>query len=628
MTNRIPSLNQEQRQQLLISSIRDYAIYLLDAEGRVSSWNAGAERFKGYQADEIVGQHFSRFHTPEDQARGVPARALQTARTEGKFECEGWRVRKDGTRFWASVVIDPVFDGTELIGFAKITRDITEQKAARDALHASEQHFRLLVQGVVDYAIYMLSPTGEVSNWNAGAERIKGYCAAEVIGSHFSRFYTEPDRAAGMPALALATAERSGKYESEGWRVRKDGSRFWAHVVVDPIRDDSGTLLGFAKITRDVTEQREAAQSLEQTRAALFQSQKMEAIGQLTGGIAHDFNNLLSVVASGLEIIKAQGGGGVDRRVIDSMNRAIERGASLTQQLLAFARQQPLAPEIHNINKLIEGFESVLRRAVDSSVDFQCRLAAGLPNACIDEARFETAILNLVVNARDAMPDGGRLLLETRAVTLDSHNSLAPGDYVEVIVIDSGMGMPPDVAARVFEPFFTTKPVGKGTGLGLAQVHGFLVQSGGDITVESTPGKGTTFRILLPASAGLEGKAPAAGSGREKVLVVEDEEDLALLAATLFESLGYEVLIANNGKDALSMLERNPDVDVVFSDVMMPHMSGIELARIVRRAYPAARIVLASGYPVPALLEQQGDIDEFPFVSKPYRLPEIIKRLR
>ena len=627
MTNQIPSLNQEQRQQLLISSIRDYAIYLLDAEGRVSSWNVGAERFKGYQADEIVGQHFSRFHTPEDQARGVPAKALMTARTEGKFECEGWRVRKDGTRFWASVVIDPVFDGPELIGFAKITRDITEQKSARDALHASEQNFRLLVQGVVDYAIYMLSPTGNVSNWNAGAERIKGYSAAEVIGSHFSRFYTEPDRNAGMPALALATAERAGKYESEGWRVRKDGSRFWAHVVVDPIRDDSGTLLGFAKITRDVTEQREAAQSLEQTRAALFQSQKMEAIGQLTGGIAHDFNNLLSVVASGLEIIKAQGGG-VDRRVIDSMNRAIERGASLTQQLLAFARQQPLAPEIHNINKLIEGFESVLRRAVDSSVDFQCRLAAGLPNACIDEARFETAILNLVVNARDAMPDGGRLLLETRAVTLHSHGSLAPGHYVEVLVADSGMGMSPDVAARVFEPFFTTKPVGKGTGLGLAQVHGFIVQSGGDITVESTPGKGTTFRILLPASDQQEGKDPASATGREKVLVVEDEEDLAVLAATLFESLGYEVLIANNGKDALAMLERNTDVDVVFSDVMMPQMSGIELARIVRREYPDARIVLASGYPVPALLDQQGDIDEFPFVAKPYRLPEIIKRLR
>ena len=627
MTNQIPSLSLEERQHLLISSIRDYAIYLLDAEGRVSSWNAGAERFKGYQADEIVGQHFSRFHTPEDQARGVPAAALRTARDEGKFECEGWRVRKDGSRFWASVVIDPVFDGAELIGFAKITRDITDKKAARDALHASEQNFRLLVQGVVDYAIYMLSPSGEVSNWNAGAQRIKGYSASEVVGSHFSRFYTEPDRHDGLPQKALAAAERDGKYESEGWRVRKDGSRFWAHVVVDPIRDDSGTLLGFAKITRDVTEQRQAAQSLEQTRAALFQSQKMEAIGQLTGGIAHDFNNLLSVVASGLEIIKAQSHA-IDSRVLDSMNRAIERGASLTQQLLAFARQQPLAPAIYNVNRLIEGFESVLRRAVHSSVVFEMSLATDLRTTCIDEARFETAMLNLVVNARDVMPDGGRLLVQTRNIRLDGHARLAPGAYVEVTVSDSGTGMSADVAARVFEPFFTTKPIGKGTGLGLAQVHGFIVQSGGDITVESTPGQGTTFRILLLASDEPDGECPPNPDGREKVLVVEDEPDLAQLAATLFESLGYDVLVAGNGKDALALLERNVDVDVVFSDVIMPHMSGSELARIVRREYPNARIVLASGYPVPALRQQQGDIDEFAFVAKPYRLPEILKRLR
>ena len=627
MTNQIPSLSNEERQQLLISGIRDYAIYLLDAEGNVSSWNAGAERFKGYRAEQIVGQHFSRFHTPEDQARGVPAAALQTARREGKFECEGWRVRKDGSRFWASVVIDPIFDGAELLGFAKITRDITEQKAARDALHASEQHFRLLVQGVVDYAIYMLSPGGEVSNWNAGAERIKGYQAAEVVGSHFSRFYTEPDRQDGLPQKALATAEREGKYESEGWRVRKDGSRFWAHVVVDPIRDDSGTLLGFAKITRDVTEQRQAAQSLEQTRAALFQAQKMEAIGQLTGGIAHDFNNLLSVVSSGLEIIKVQAHA-IDARVLDSMNRAIERGASLTQQLLAFARQQPLAPATYNVNRLIEGFESVLRRAVHSSVVFEMALASDLRTTCIDEARFETAILNLVVNARDAMPDGGRLLVQTRNVVLDGHARLAPGAYVEVTVSDTGTGMSADVATRVFEPFFTTKPIGKGTGLGLAQVHGFIVQSGGDIAVESSPGQGATFRILLLASDEPDDDCPPNADGREKVLIVEDEPDLAQLAATLFESLGYDVLVANNGRDALALLERNVDVDVVFSDVMMPHMSGIELARIVRRDYPSARIVLASGYPMPALRQQQGDIDEFAFVSKPYRLSEILKRLR
>ena len=626
MTNKIPSLTYDQRLNLLVSAIKDYAIYLLDREGNVSSWNAGAERFKGYTAGEIVGQHFSRFHTPEDQARGVPALALRTAQEEGKYECEGWRVRKDGSRFWASVVLDPVHDKDgELIGFAKVTRDITDKKAARDALEASEQRFRLLVQGVVDYAIYMLSPAGAISNWNPGAERIKGYAAGEVVGTHFSRFYTEPDREAGIPALALATAEREGKYEAEGWRLRKDGSRFWAHVVIDPIRQDDGSLIGFAKITRDVTEKKQAAESLEQARAALFQSQKMEAIGQLTGGIAHDFNNLLSVVSSGLEIIRSQESG-VEPKVLESMHRAIERGSALTQQLLAFARQQPLAPRTHDLNQLLEGFESVLRRAVDPAISFDISLGEGLCPVLIDEARFEAAILNLVVNARDAMPGGGRLLLATDNVALEGHARLPAGPYVRVTVSDSGTGMSADVAARVFEPFFTTKPIGKGTGLGLSQVHGFIAQSGGDISIESAPGKGTTLTILLPAT-GAAADAPAECM-REKVLVVDDDADLAAMAATLFENMGYEVLVANSGKDALTLMERNPDVNVLFSDVMMPEMTGIELARIARRMYPDARIILTSGHPMPALRAQQADIDEFAFVPKPYRLAEIIRRLR
>ena len=388
MTNQIPQLTYEQRQQLLIASIRDYAIYLLDPDGNVSSWNAGAERFKGYTADEIVGQHFSRFHIPEDQARGVPAQALATARTEGKFECEGWRVRKDGSRFWASVVIDPVFDGdrTDRLCQDHARHHRTEEGARR----AARQRTALPPAGAGRGRLRDLHAVPERRGIELERRRANASRATwpRKWSARTSRAST-PSRTA-RPACrprALATAARDGKYEAEGWRVRKDGSRFWAHVVVDAIRDESGTLLGFAKITRDVTEQRAAAQSLEQTRAALFQSQKMEAIGQLTGGIAHDFNNLLSVVASGLEIIKVQGAG-TDGKVIDSMNRAIERGASLTQQLLAFARQQPLAPAIHNINRLVEGFESVLRRAVDSTVDFGIALAPGLRNTCIDEARF------------------------------------------------------------------------------------------------------------------------------------------------------------------------------------------------------------------------------------------------
>jgi len=279
-------VGEENRFEMLVTSIRDYAIYMLNPEGVINSWNAGAERFKGYSAQEIIGQHFSVFYTDEDRRSGKPARALQTAREQGKFEDEGWRVRRDGTRFWASVVVDPIRNSSgKLLGFAKITRDITERKANEEALRESEDRFRLLVQGVTDYAIYMISPTGVITNWNAGAERIKGYKRDEIVGSNVAVFYTEEDRAKDMPAQTLATAATEGRFEQESWRVRRDGTRFWAHVVVDAIRDEAGKLLGFAKVTRDITERKQAAEALERANAALFQSQKMEAIGQLTGGL-------------------------------------------------------------------------------------------------------------------------------------------------------------------------------------------------------------------------------------------------------------------------------------------------------------------------------------------------------
>ncbi|RYF24774.1 MAG: PAS domain S-box protein, partial [Comamonadaceae bacterium] len=252
--SKLDQSDEAERLRFFISQITDYAIYMLAPDGKVASWNAGAERFKGYAAHEIIGQHFSKFYTPEDQEVGLPERALQQAKESGKFEAEGWRVRKDGTRFWASVVIDPIADASgTLIGFAKITRDISDKRQAQEALRESEQRFRMLVQGVTDYAIYMLSPGGEITNWNTGARRIKQYEDHEVLGTHFSRFYTDEDRHSGLPARALAQAAEQGRFEAEGWRVRKDGTRFWAHVVIDSVRGDKGELIGFAKITRDIT---------------------------------------------------------------------------------------------------------------------------------------------------------------------------------------------------------------------------------------------------------------------------------------------------------------------------------------------------------------------------------------
>ena len=617
----------ERRYQYLITGISDYAIYMLDPNGLVSSWNAGANRFKGYVAQEILGEHFSRFYTPEDREAGKPARALATALKEGKYEAEGWRIRKDGSRFWAHVVIDPIYnEAGVLLGFAKVTRDVTERKRAEDALRESEQRFRLLVNGVTDYALFMLSPEGTVTNWNPGAERIKGYLQEEIIGSHFSRFYTPEDRDAGVPRRAIETAATTGRFEAEGWRVRKDGSRFWAHVVIDAIRDDAGELLGFAKITRDLTEKKKADEALEKANIALYQAQKMESIGQLTGGVAHDFNNLLSVLSSGLEVLSLQRGDG-DRRTLDSMRRAIDRGARLTQQLLAFARQQPLQAETRNLNRVIRGFETVLRRAGHPAIDFVIDLDRKARSAVIDSARFESALLNLVVNARDAMPDGGRLTIATTNVVADGTHpaGLAPGEYVRVTVTDTGTGMPPDVVARAFEPFFTTKEVGKGTGLGLSQVYGFIKQSGGEVAIDSAQGEGTTISIYLPAV--VDPVEEPRAEHVESVLIVEDEPDLMDVASALFISMGYEVVTASGSQEALNLLATR-DVDILFTDVIMPGMNGIELATYTHANYPEVKTILASGYPLPALKLEDAKLDDFVFVGKPYRLSDLARALR
>ncbi|MEE1610234.1 hybrid sensor histidine kinase/response regulator [Microvirga sp. CF3016] len=632
--------SQEGRFQLLVDAVTDYAIYMLDPTGIVASWNPGAQRFKGYTESEIIGEHFSRFYTEEDRATELPRRVLETAAREGKFEAEGWRVRKDGTRFWAHVVIDPIRSPRgDLIGFAKITRDLTERKKAQEALKESEERFRLLVQGVTDYAIYMLDPQGHVTNWNAGAQRIKGYAESEILGKHFSQFYTDEDLATELPRRALETAAREGKFEAEGWRLRKDGTRFWASVVIDPIRNDQGELIGYAKITRDITERRKAQEALEETQAALFQAQKMEAVGQLTGGVAHDFNNLLTIIVNNLDLLTRNARDPRDIKLIESAQRAAERGAKLTQQLLAFSRRQPLQPNAHNPNTLIEGFEAVLRRACGEMIRLQLSLAPRIRWISVDAPQFESALLNLVVNARDAMPDGGSLKIVTGNVVLDDHDAAAttlqPGQYVSIVVQDTGFGMTPDIVNRVFEPFFTTKEIGKGTGLGLSQVYGFVTQSGGTIKVESTPGQGTRVTMLLPAQENgdhvseeeTEMERPARDSAGT-VLIVEDEPAVLEVASDIFDSLGYDVVTATDANEALKVLDGNPSIDVLFSDVIMPNgMNGVELSRRASEMRPNLKILLASGYPMSAL-PSDGLSAGVSFISKPYRWTELADKLR
>jgi PAS domain S-box-containing protein len=618
------------RLRLFINSVTDYAIYMLTPEGNVASWNAGAQRFKGYTPEEIIGKHFSQFYTEEDRATRLPWRALEIAASTGKFEAEGWRVRKDGTRFWANVVIDPIRDesGT-LLGFAKVTRDITDKKAAQEALRVSEERFRMLVRGVTDYAIYMLSPAGEVTNWNAGAQRIKGYAEDEIVGMHFSNFYTAEERQQGVPDRALRQAAENGRYEAEGWRVRKDGSRFFAHVVIDAIRNDQGELIGFAKITRDITERREAQKALEVAREALFQSQKMDAIGKLTGGIAHDFNNLLNVVSNALEMLRQRLNDPADVRLVDTMEHAVARGSALNQQLLSFARQQPMHGQPHDLTRVIRSFEPVLRRAGRSAIHLEFDLTPSMPAANVDAAQFETALLNLVVNARDATADGGQITVCTRVADLKDGEvpPLPGGQYVQVVVQDSGCGMAPEVLERAIEPFFTTKEVGKGTGLGLSQVYGMVQQVGGAMRIKSAPGEGTTVSLFFPA---LESDAPVEPPEpqSETVLVVDDQPDVLEITCELFKTLGLNPIPAVSPREALSVLQRNPDVRMMVSDVVMPGMSGVELARKARQLQPALKVILTSGYSGPAHAGAAGQLEGFSFMTKPFKLADVVRKLR
>ncbi|HEY0302810.1 MAG TPA: PAS domain S-box protein [Rhizomicrobium sp.] len=568
-----------ERYQRLVEAVTDYAIYMLDPTGVVTSWNAGAQRFKGYTPNEIIGQHFSRFYTPEDQATGLPARALETSAREGKFESEGWRVRRDGTRFWAHVVIDPIRspDG-KLAGYAKITRDLTERKLAEQLMKQFEVQFRLLVQGVTDYAIYMLNPQGIVTNWNPGAQRIKGYTPEEIVGRHFSQFYTEEDRERGEPARALETAMREGRFEKEGWRLRKDGTRFWSHVVIDPIRDDDGTLLGFAKITRDITERRNTQISLEQAREALFQSQKMDAVGQLTGGVAHDFNNLLMAVIASLDLLRKRlPDDPQSRRLLENAMQGAQRGASLTQRMLAFARRQQLDAKPVDLVGLVRGMTELLQRTLGSSTQIETQFPLALSRAVADENQIELALLNLTVNARDAMPDGGAITIAARNqhVAAGHPTGLPAGDYVCLSVSDKGEGMDAETLARATEPFFTTKGVGKGTGLGLSMVHGMSEQMGGRFALKSRAGEGTTAEIWLPAAAAAPKAEPAAAealpfprqTSRLRVLAVDDDGLVLFNTAALLEELGHEVIEAFSGEAALEALRRET-VDLVITDQM------------------------------------------------------------
>jgi PAS domain S-box-containing protein len=490
---------------------------------------------------------------------------------------------------------------------SQLIHEITERERA-------EGRFQHLVEGVADHALYMLEPDGIVANWNTGAQRIKGYAAHEIVGRHFETFYTEEDRAAGKPAHALEMARNNGKFEAEGWRQRKDGSRFWASVVINPIHDSRGDLLGFAKITRDITERREVQQELIRAQEQLAQAQKMEGIGQLTGGVAHDFNNLLTVILGNLETAQraSSANPNPDRlaRSLEHATLGAQRAASLTQRLLAFSRRSPLDPKPIDASRLVSGMSELLRRTLGEQVMVETVLAGGLWRIHADPNQLEIGILNLAVNARDAMPDGGQLTIETANAYLDegyaaAQSEVVPGQYVVISISDTGIGMDRETMARAFEPFFTTKDIGHGTGLGLSQVYGFAKQSGGHIKIYSEPGHGTTVKLYLPRLLSSDEpdalpvtatQAPTSVSG-ETILVVEDDPDVRANTTGILRELRYTVLEAPVASTALELLRRHPEIDLLFSDVGLPGgMNGKQLADAAHEIRPDLKVLFTTGY--------------------------------
>jgi PAS domain S-box-containing protein len=521
----------------------------------------------------------------------------------------------------------------------RATRRGQQLAASTTRLEETERHFRLLVEAVTDYAIFMLSPAGNVVSWNPGAERIKGYTHGEIVGQNFSRFYVEEDRQAGVPLRAIEAAANAGKYEAEGWRVRKDGSRFWASVVINAIRHPTGQLMGFAKVTRDLTERRAAEERLRQAH-------KMESVGQLTGGVAHDFNNLLTVIMGNLQSLQRhlkepQPDTARLARSAENALRGARRAESLTQRLLAFSRQQPLDPKPIEVSRLVTGMSDLLRRSIGEQIAIETILAGGLWRAHADPHQLEVAILNLAVNARDAMPRGGKLTIETANVFLDDvyaagQAEVAPGQYVMVAVTDNGIGMSPEVIAKAFDPFFTTKDVGQGTGLGLSQVYGFVKQSGGHVKIYSEPGEGTTVKIYLPRFHSDEVSQPQEaetvaprGSNSETVLLVEDDEDVLVYSRETLRELGYTVLEARDGASALRTLERHPEVQLLFTDVGLPGgMNGRKLSDAARQLRPNLKVLFTTGYALNAIVHD-GRLDPgVELITKPFTQAALGAKLR
>jgi PAS domain S-box-containing protein len=610
--------------QFLVEQTKDYALFVLDPSGRIMTWGAGGQRIKGYAADEIIGRHFSVFYTREAVERGWPAHELKLAATEGRFEDDGWRVRKDGSQFWANVIITALRDESgKLVGYSKITRDLTERRLTDEALRQTEERFRLLVDGVSDYAIYMLDPDGIVSSWNSGAERIKGYTSEEIIGKHFSRFFATQDIEAGKPWEELATARRTGRAEDEGWRVRKNGERFWARVVVTALRDSAGHMRGFAKVTQDLTERR-YLQDLEQT------SKNVSAfISMLT----HELRNPLAPIRTAIQVIphmyKTESG-------LDDMLQMIDRQSAHLARILddmmdvSRAAQGKITIEKKPVD-MTEVVQRALETATPSIEANNHRVALDLTAKALhvegDFCRLTQLITNLLNNAARYTPHGGSITVTAR----DEEGKAV------VRVADSGRGIEPEDIERIFAMFVQGRSsennAGGGLGVGLALARTIAELHGGSLTAHSAGmNTGSEFTLKMPLSASVVEK-PKADAPRptlttvpRRILVVDDNVDAAATLEMLLKSLGHETCVVHDGVGALQMADEfRPDV--VLLDLGMPGLDGYETARrlrAVKKELPF-RIIALTGWGQESDRQKTREAGFDLHLTKPVELEDLVQ---
>jgi PAS domain S-box-containing protein len=618
MTRGITSGKQELREsedrfRLLVESVRDYAIFMLDPDGIILTWNAGAERFKGYAAHEIIGQHFSRFYPAEALERGYPAHELEVAKATGVFEDEGWRVRKDGSLFWANVVITAIRNSHgELLGFAKVTRDLTQRRAHEEDLRRSEERFRLLIEGVADYAIFMLDPNGRVATWNVGAERIKGYTASDIIGQHFSIFYPEDARASGWPEHELQEASEKGSFVDNGWRVRKDGTTFWANVTITALRDDAGQLLGYAKLTRDLTESKriEAMELANQQREEMLDAERNARMAaqratrikdEFLATLSHELRTPLSAILGWTQVLLREDtprGPDEQKRAVEVIHRNARAQIQLIDDLLDLSRIMTgkIRLDLHQVS-----LASVVKAAVDSAlpaaeaknIRLKSILGSSQDIVSADSARLQQVVWNLLTNAIKFTQKGGQV-----QVLLQRVNS-----HLELSVSDTGIGIPATYLPYVFDRFSqrdssTTRAFG-GLGLGLAICKQLVELHGGSIRAASQgEGMGATFSVQLPLSIVQldEQGAPRIHPTAEtqagemlslprlegvRVFVVDDEPDARELLRTVLQDQGATVTSFGSAHDALVALKTTKPT-VLVCDVGMPKMDGYQLIRTLR----------------------------------------------